>query len=342
MIRILNRLVLATLVLSTPAVMSRCLAAEPFRVIVTDLVTPLVPNSIMELAGPLGYFEREGIDVDLIRVQQTPSAVAALRAGEGDMADIGVEAALQLVARGQLAIRAVMSPSVSLPYLIAAKAGIASIADLRGHVFGVGRVGSLDYSLSTAVLRSKGLRKGDIAFVGIGQPSVRARALAAGRIDATAISIGTWTSLADKSGLHVLVSSDAYRRAAPVVSKVNVVTEETLRTRRRQIAAVVRALIREARDFAREPGLWVAAMKKARPDIDPRVLTRLAESYRESWSADGGLDRNDLRYTADWMYDGPDFKNVRRIRLSDWVDFSLVTDALAALRSPPGPTTTAR
>ncbi len=66
-------------------------AAEPFRLIVTDLAAPLVPNSVMDLAVQLGYFEREGVEVELVRVQQTPSALAALQAGEGEMANIAVD-----------------------------------------------------------------------------------------------------------------------------------------------------------------------------------------------------------------------------------------------------------
>src|SRR5690606_22485630 len=76
--------------------------AAPFRLVTTDLTAQLVPNSVMDLALQLGYFAREGIEVELVRVQQTPSAVAALQAGEGDMANISVDAALQLVARDQM------------------------------------------------------------------------------------------------------------------------------------------------------------------------------------------------------------------------------------------------
>ena len=70
--------------------------AAPFRLIVTDLEPPLVPNSVMDLAAELGYFAREGVDVELVRVQQTPSALAALEAGEGEMANVSVDAVLQV------------------------------------------------------------------------------------------------------------------------------------------------------------------------------------------------------------------------------------------------------
>ena len=101
--------------------------AATFKLITTDLTPQLVPNSVMDLAVTLGYFKREGVDVELVRVQQTPSAIAALMAGQGDMANIAVDSALQLVARNQMKIKAVLSPDKSLPYLVAAKNAITTV-----------------------------------------------------------------------------------------------------------------------------------------------------------------------------------------------------------------------
>lgn len=131
--------------------------AEPFRMIITDMETPLVPNSVVDLALKGGYFDRAGVDVELIRVQQTPMALAALQANEGDMANVATEALVQLAARGNTNLRAVMSPNKALPYLIAGKEGIGSIDDIQGKSFGIGRIGSLDHSLSSKVLEAKAL-----------------------------------------------------------------------------------------------------------------------------------------------------------------------------------------
>ena len=167
----------------------------PFRLIVTHLEPPLVPNSVMDLAVELGYFEREGVQVEIVRVQQTPSALAALQAGEGDMANVGVDALLQAIAAGATDFRAVTSPNVSLPFLFAARQDITSVDALSGASFGVGRIGSLDHSLSALVLTSLGHDLDASEIVTLGQPNVRAQALAAGQIDATTMSIGTWASL---------------------------------------------------------------------------------------------------------------------------------------------------
>jgi NitT/TauT family transport system substrate-binding protein len=311
-------------------------AAEPFRLIVTDLEPPLVPNSVMDMAVQLGYFEKEGVDVELVRVQQTPSAIAALQAGEGEMANVSVDAVLQLVGRGQMDLKAVVSPNKALPFLIASKAEIADPAGLEGRSFGVGRVGSLDHTLSGKVLQAAGVDLSKVSFVSIGQPAVRAQALAAGQVDATTMSIGVWMALPDKAGLHVLVHQQQYYEAAPVVQKVNVVTDEVLASRRDDVAAVVRALIAISRDFAEDPEKWVDQMEKARPDTSRENLTELAKAFAESWSVNGGLNREELAFTVDWAYESPDLEGVRRVELSEWVDFSLVDEALAAAGTHPG------
>ena len=74
-------------------------------------------------------------------------------------------------------------------------------------------IGSVDQLLSTKVLEAAGVDTSRIQFVALGQPQQRAQALVAGQIDATTMSIGTWTAIDDTPGLSVLVDVDAYYRA---------------------------------------------------------------------------------------------------------------------------------
>lgn len=306
-------------------------AAEPFRLIVTDLEAPLVPNSVMDLALSLGYFERENVDVELVRVHQTPLAVTALQAGEGEMANIGVDTLLQLVAGGQLDLRAVMSPSKSLAFMIVAQDAVPDLAGLSGKRFGIGRIGSVDQTLSQQVLTSQGVDVTSLEQVALGQPAARAQALAAGQIDATTMSLGTWTTLPDQTGMHVLVDQDAYFQAAPVVSKVNVVLPETLETRRSEVVGVVTALTKLARDIAADPTIWVDAMANVRPDLDRADLESLASAYGRSWSVNGGLSAAELAFTAEWNFKSADFADLEPVELARWVDFTIVDDVLAEL-----------
>lgn len=101
-------------------------AAAQLRVIVTEQTIPVVANSVMWLADQLGYYERAGVDVEIIKVSDTPTAVAALLAGEGDMANIAVTAALGIAAQDLADIRAVASPDKFLPYTVVASNAITT------------------------------------------------------------------------------------------------------------------------------------------------------------------------------------------------------------------------
>ncbi|MHA1559114.1 MAG: ABC transporter substrate-binding protein [Alphaproteobacteria bacterium] len=303
-------------------------AQEPFRLIITEPETPLVPNSVMILAQELGYFEAAGVDVELIRVSDTTLAVAALQAGEGEMANIGLDAALLIVANDVLDIRAVTSPNKFLPFLIACKDDVASIADIAGRTFGINRIGSLDYGLSRMVMTANGLDVETLEYVPIGFTSARAEALAAGQIDCATMSIGVWLSIPDRTDLRIVVPVGPYGDAAPVVNKVNVVTADTLATRGDQVEAVVRALIALSREFNSNPQAWVDAMLVSRPDQSVENLNSLALAFVGAWSVNGGLNADELAFSVERVFEGDDFAGFTAPALSDWVDFTVIDNII--------------
>jgi NitT/TauT family transport system substrate-binding protein len=316
------RILLALLLFALPA------AAEPFRIIITEPETPLVPNSVIDLADQLGYYKKAGVDVELVRVKATPAAVAALRSGQGEMANIGLDIALQLIARDQMQLKGVISPDKALPFVIVGKKDIAGPKQLEGKVFGVGQVGSVDYVQSRMVLTKLGVDIDKLRFLPVGQPMIRAQALAAGQIDATAVTIGTWLTLPSQDGLRLLLDQADYYQAAPLITKLNVVTAETAKTRSKDVAAVVQAILAASRDFAKNPELWVDAMVKARPDIKREQFEVLAKAYAKSWQVDGGLDETELEFTTDAFYKSDDFKEIpKRIDPKDWIDRSFIEAA---------------
>jgi NitT/TauT family transport system substrate-binding protein len=314
--------------LAAAALPRRARAADPFRIIITETQIPLVPNSVTWLALSLGYFKRAGVDVDLIEVGQTPSAVAALRSGGGEMANIATDTALQLIGRKQMNLHGVISPDRALPFVIAAKKNIGKIGDLNGKTFGVARVGSVDYEMTRVVLSKLGVNPDSVQYLAIGQPDVRAQSLLAGQIDATTFSVGIYTTLPDKSNIKVLVDQADYFKNAPFVTKLNVVTDDAVKNRAKDIQAVVKALIAASRDFAARPQIWVNAMVAARSDVTRAQLTTLAAAYQNSWSVNGGLNLTSLKFTTETLYRGPDFKDLPPVDPSEWIDLSYIKNTL--------------
>ncbi|HZD88572.1 MAG TPA: ABC transporter substrate-binding protein [Pseudolabrys sp.] len=305
--------------------------AAAFNIIITEPQVPLVPNSVLELAKSLGYFQREGVDVNFIRVLGTPAAVSALISGHGDMANISLQSLLTLSAHGEQRLRAVGSPNKSLSFMIVGHESIKSVGDLRGKVFGIGAVGSLDDTLTWQVLRQRGLDPKDVHAVSVGDPHARLLALLAGKVDATTASFGSWLTLPKKTGLHVIVSKADYFKAAPIVAKVDVVSQATLDTKRSEITKVTTALIKLSRAFARDPQLWVKSMHAARPDVPVKELEMMAAAYAGDWCVDGGLDRGELEASAKLLFSSPKLAHLKLAPIDKWADFTVVNDVLGKL-----------
>jgi NitT/TauT family transport system substrate-binding protein len=236
----------------------------------------------------------------------------------------------------------VISPDKALPFMIAAKKSVTAVKDLNGKVFGVARVGSADYALSRVVLAKLGADVDSLRYLAVGQPPVRAQALAAGQIDATTISIGVWLSMPDKSAVREMVDQASFYKAAPFVSKLNVVTEDVVKKKSKEIAGVVRGIIMASRDFAKDPKIWVAAMEKARPDVKPADLEALGEAYRKEWSVNGGLNIEAVKFTTKTDYKLPDFKDLRPVEPKEWIDTSFIDATLKDIGTDPSMDETGR
>jgi NitT/TauT family transport system substrate-binding protein len=275
--------------------------AEAFRIIVTSKETPLVPNSVLHLAKSEGYFERAGVDVELIPVEQTPMAITALNTRGGDMANISVDGLMSLFIGGISNLKAIGSTDKAIPYIIASQNDL-TLETLTGKKFGVGKAQSLDHTLSWTVLQTTQLVPETMMTVPLGQPPVRAQALASGKVDATTMSIGVYAAMPNKDNLKILVDAPTYFAAAPIVSKVNVVSQTVIDEKSKDLEAVLTALTLAARDYATTPEKWVEAMGRARPDVSKETLTELAQAYQKNWSVNGGIQKQELDYTHDWLY----------------------------------------
>jgi NitT/TauT family transport system substrate-binding protein len=243
-----------------------------------------------------------------------------LKTGNADLANISLSGTLQLAAQRVMKVKAVLSPDKAIRYLIASHSDVPSIKALQGLTLGIGGVGSLDHSMTRLVLAARGVDVEKVKMVALGEPHVRALALSARRIDATTMSVGTWSRFRDRPGLKVLLSDEDYFNAAPVLNKVIVAEQHLLAARRPAVERFVAALVKASRAFAADPGAWVEAMRPARPDVPQRELEELARSFTRHWSVNGGLDPVQVAYSLEQLYRQPEFRELRRVSADELVD----------------------
>ena len=65
-------------------------------------------------------------------------------------------------------------------------------------------------------------------------------------------------------------------------------------------------------------------------------LDQLATAYAKSWSVNGGLQSDELQFTAAWLYDSADFKDLPAVALADWVAFGPLDAVLARIGAAEG------
>jgi NitT/TauT family transport system substrate-binding protein len=298
------------------------------RLGVASSPAPALPNSVLWLAKDLGFYEKEGLDVDVVEVQGTPAVITALRAGDLDVGNIATEEAIRLTASKTLELRAIHSPDSRQYFLIAARDSVSKPADLAGKSYAVSRVGSLDHVLSTRVLEAEGVKADSLNLVAIGAPAVRAQALAAGQVDATTMSIGTWITIQRQPGVRIVLGAEEYDAAVPIVQKVDAVTPKVLNEKSEELRRFTAAIIKVSRHFAESPKAWVDALKAKRSDVSAEDLTELYPSFKTAWAVNGIMNVARYQQTADFLYQGEEFKDVSRIQVADWADTKFVDAVL--------------
>ncbi|HEY4200641.1 MAG TPA: ABC transporter substrate-binding protein [Devosiaceae bacterium] len=326
----------AALVLLSTSVLTPAFAQETaksdvleLKVAVADANVNPVTDSVLKLADTLGYYKNHGVHVTIVALEGTPQAVAALNSGAVDLADIGIDAALRLRADNDVAIRGVVSATLGPPYLIVAKSDIAKADNLVGRTFAIADNGSLDHNLTQQVLASMGVARDGPRYVTIGAPAARVQALAAGQVDATTVSYGSFLPISNTPGLAVIVSPEDFFKAAPIQSKFLAGLEPTLKDKHEAIQRFVDALVDISRHYDGDAPDWVKAMTKARDDLSEANLTATSKFLVDRWCVNGCLNVDYIQKTADFIYAGPDFKDVRVIPASDVTDESFVKGAIA-------------
>ena len=287
------------------------------------------PGSFLQLAQILGFFDKHGVKVDIVELNGTPQAVAALNSGAVDLADISLDSAIRLRADNGVNVRGVIGSGIGSPFLVAAKDEIKTPQDLAGKAYAIANRGSLDQTTTQGWLTSIGMAPDAPSWVPIGPPATRVQALAAGRVDATTVSFGTYLAVEGTPGLHVLATPEEFGKGGPEVSKFVSALDTTVAAKHDAIQHFVDALIDTARTLSANPDQWVTAMAAARDDLAKPRLEATAKFYQRYWCVNGCMNQDMVAKAVAYVYATPDFKDVKKLGAADLVDPSFVAKAIA-------------
>lgn len=263
----------------------------------------------------LGFFQRHGLQSELIYLPTSAQGMPALLAGEMPIFLGSADSAAQAAARGiDLVIFASNEPT---QYKLIVQPGIKHVSEIRGKRLGIDRIGSASYFATKRMLEKLGLRAEDVKFLPVpGGGNQRAVAFQSGNLEAVVSTIERFERA--KIPYHVL--ADAVSMGIKVLGN-SFITSRAYRDQNRDI------LIRFLRAFV-EAGYWIKEPKHRDSVVkvisqrlrnsEPAVLNLNYRLYVETYAPLPYTDINDMQENiVDLAQDNPKMRDLDVSKLLD-------------------------
>jgi NitT/TauT family transport system substrate-binding protein len=173
---------------------------------------PLLVYLPTTLAQQLGYYEDEGLDVELEDMQSGSKALQALQGGSVDVVSGFYDHTIQMQAKDRAVtafVNMLRYPSMVLAVSPKTTRNIQSISDLKGATVGVTAPGSSTDFFVKYLLVMNGLGADDAAIQGIGGDATAVAAMENGKVDAAVMIDPAFSLLQKRAGTDkVRVLSD--------------------------------------------------------------------------------------------------------------------------------------
>lgn len=144
----------------------------------------------LRVARALGYFEAEGLSVDMPEVAGGAKAIEALLGGSVDVAAGSMSDVVQLAAEGHRVREFLVvhsRPAIALAAAPGEASAIRTVRDLKGRTVGVSASGSASHQFLNFLLASNGLPPDEVSVVPVGLAASSVAALEHRKVDAAVL-----------------------------------------------------------------------------------------------------------------------------------------------------------
>ena len=196
---------MAVVMLAALAPVDAAKAQAPRRLVIGMPVTPPnLPHIGVYMAKELGYFDEQGINVELTAFESGLQSLRGGVAGGLDIVAASSEPIITVISRGAK-MRSIFSYAHKLTVVMVAQESIRRPADLRGKNLGIQDVGAFREVMTRAVLHSAGLSSKDVNYLPVASAGY-ITALISNKIDTAILHIDqAYMARTKKASLHPLV-----------------------------------------------------------------------------------------------------------------------------------------
>lgn len=300
-------------------VMASCLVSRNAQAQLTKLRTSysaLTANmGAYWLAKDTKVFEKYGLDVDVVLIENGTITIQALIAGETDVAMGGGTVAVSSALSGS-DLLSIASIESRLPYGLLAQKDIKSIEQLKGKKHAISRFGSIADLGSRLILQKFGLVPDkDITLLQIGGTSTRLAALSKGTVDSTILT-PEFFLLAKKAGFSILVDPTQYNIAFPQLEVIT--TRSFLKSHREVALRYMRGIVEGIHNYKNDREGSIRALSKYLRINDREALEEVYRIYYEIYQPIPYPSPDAIQTQLNWMAErDPRAKNAKAEQFID-------------------------
>jgi len=327
-----TRLAVMTMVILAalaPAGLSVAQAPRRTLVIGMPVTPPNLPHLGVYVAKDLGYFDEEGINVDVAGFESGLQSLRGGVAGGLDILGASSEPVIRAISRGAK-IRSIFSYAHRLTVVMVAQEGIRRPADLRGKNLGIQEVGAFREVMTQAVLKSAGLTPQDVHYIPVSSAGY-IPALIGDKIDTAILHIDqAYMARTKKASLHPLVP--LWEVMPSYWYGTFCATEELLRKDPDLLARAVAAIIRAHRFMYRNKDRTLDLASK-RTGYPKEVLSPAYDALAAAkvWPVNDGMPAEMVEVTINKMVEIGLLKENERPKVEQVVDRGPANAALVKL-----------
>ncbi len=311
-----------------------CAPKTELRHVVLNEVTRSVFYAPLYVAVSLGYFEDEGIELEIITGGGSDKSMTALLAGEADVALMGPETGVYVVAQGKEDHPMVVAQLTKRDgsFLIGREEEPNfTWESLRGKSVIGGRPGGMPFMTLEYVLKQNGLTPGeDVEVISNIQFNLIGGAFESGTGDYVALFEPNASQFEAAGKGYIVTNIGVDSGEVPYTAFM--VRQETIQDDPEFVEAFVRAIYRAQKWVQTAPAEEIAeAMLPFFPDSELETLTAVAVSYREtdSWAQTPVMSEESFTRLQDIVEGAGELTT--RIALTDLVDNSFAQAAIEEL-----------
>ena len=329
----MKRFVAAVLCLLMALCLCACGAeSSDLRTVTLNEVTRSVFYAPLYTACSMGFFEEEGLKVDIVTGGGSDASMTALLSGEADVALMGPETGIYVVNQGKEDHPMIVAQLTKRDgsFLLGREADKGfDFEKLRGKSVIGGRPGGMPYMTLLYVLRNHGLEPGkDVEVISNIQFNLMGGAFESGTGDYVTLFEPTASAFEAEGKGHIVTNMGLESGEVPYTTFM--VRQQTIADEPEFVESFVRAIYRAQNwVWAASDEEVAAAMQDYFPDTDLATLASVAKSYRatDSWTKVPTMTEDAFTRLQDILEGAGELS--ARIQLDELVDNSFGENVMA-------------